>query len=119
LAQLPASSLSPEFKLARLGDEFKGRLFELFARTPARDFDVEALASSLGMSRRSLECKARAALGSSPARAFMAWKVSEAAKMLSSGSSVKEAAESLGFANQFHFSKVFKRVYGRAPSSRD
>jgi len=119
LAQAPASSFAPEFKLARLGDEFKGRLFELFSRTPAREFDAEALASALGMSRRSMECKVKASLGSSPARAFMAWKVSEAAKMLSSGLSVKQAAESLGFANQFHFSKVFKRVSGRAPSSRD
>jgi AraC-like DNA-binding protein len=35
--------------------------------------------------------------------------------LLESGLLVKEAAEQLGYANQFQFSRAFKRVYGLAP----
>ena len=36
--------------------------------------------------------------------------------MLYGKHSAKEAAAELGFANQFHFSRVFKKVFGFAPS---
>jgi AraC-like DNA-binding protein len=110
-------NLSPEFKGARGGGLLHSKALELFSKTPARDFDAAKLAAGLGMSRRSMELRFKAALGLSPAHLFMASKIEEASMLLSSGFSVKEASEELGFANPFHFSRVFKRLKGRPPSS--
>lgn len=43
-------------------------------------------------------------------------KMERACVMLSNGSSVKETAQSLGFANQNYFSATFKKRYGYSPS---
>lgn len=43
-------------------------------------------------------------------------KINAAVSMLKSGMTVRETAESLGFANQNYFSTVFKRLTGRTPS---
>lgn len=44
-------------------------------------------------------------------------KMRAAVKLLESGSTVREAAEALGFLNQNYFCTVFKRVMGKAPKS--
>lgn len=116
-ASIPSEFLSLPLKQIKTGDKFKNKLFDVFAKTMVKDFSPAALAAELGVSRRSLENKAKDLLGSSPEKAFMAWKAGEAAKLLASGLSVKETAAMLGFANQFHFSRVFKRFSGHPPSA--
>jgi AraC-like DNA-binding protein len=37
--------------------------------------------------------------------------------LLAEGLSVKETASRLNFSDQFHFSRVFKRITGHSPSS--
>lgn len=44
-------------------------------------------------------------------------KMRAAVKLLEGGSTVREAAEALGFVNQNYFCTVFKRVMGKAPKS--
>jgi len=52
----------------------------------------------------------------SPYQFLTRLKMNRAAELLlDSGLLVKEAAERLGYANQFQFSRAFKRVYGVAP----
>jgi AraC-like DNA-binding protein len=52
----------------------------------------------------------------SPYQFLTRLKMNRAAELLlESGLLVKEAAERLGYANQFQFSRAFKRVYGLAP----
>lgn len=52
----------------------------------------------------------------SPYQFLTRLKMNHAAELLvESGLLVKEAAERLGYANQFQFSRAFKRVYGLAP----
>lgn len=43
-------------------------------------------------------------------------KMERAMKMLESGCSVKQTASELGFYDEFHFSKGFKKYFGQAPS---
>jgi AraC-like DNA-binding protein len=117
LAQIPEPDLSAKFRSRRSGDSFKLKALELFASTPARDFDANELALALGMSRRAMESRFKDFFSSSPAHAFMAFKSAEAAKLLASGMGVKEAAEALGFANQFHFSRVCRKYAGAPPSA--
>jgi AraC-like DNA-binding protein len=54
---------------------------------------------------------------SSPYQYLMRLKMNRAADLLlNSGRLVKEVAEELGFADAYHFSRVFKKVHGLAPS---
>jgi AraC-like DNA-binding protein len=53
----------------------------------------------------------------SPHRALMAVKMAEAASLLvATGMSVIQIAASLGFSDPYHFSRVFKSVYGSSPA---
>lgn len=116
LSLIPEKLLSAKFRNRRSGDAFKLKALEEFANTPVRDFDARALAMALGMSRRTMEAKFKYCFGSSPAHAFMAFKSAEAVKLLAAGLGAKEASEALGFANQFHFSRVCRRYAGAPPS---
>ena len=118
IAQVPDELLSQEFKAIRGGSLFQARAREILDKTPVRDFSSSALSARLGMSKRAMEMRFKTLFGLSPERVFMAWKVEEAARLLASGFSVKEASDELGFANQFHFSRVFKRIAGRMPSAK-
>ena len=53
----------------------------------------------------------------SPAKYILGGKMKAARKMLLEGKSAGETASALGFYDQFHFSKSFKKFYGHAPSS--
>jgi AraC-like DNA-binding protein len=68
------------------------------------------------MSASALTQRCRAALGAAPAQALAAYRMDHAAALLHSGMRVKEVAEALGYADQFHFSRAFKRRHGKAPS---
>jgi len=53
-----------------------------------------------------------------PYRALIRLKMNYAAERLQSpGATVKQIAEETGFINQFHFSRVFKSVFGVSPRS--
>lgn len=55
--------------------------------------------------------------GESPHQVLMRLKMNEAAAQLAGGgSTVKSAAAAVGFADPYHFSRVFKRLYGVAPT---
>jgi AraC-like DNA-binding protein len=75
------------------------------------------LAKALGLGERALREACRVHLGTSPARAIMAYRLERAAELLrSSGLNVAQVAERLGFANPFHFARAFRRQHGVAPS---
>jgi AraC-like DNA-binding protein len=80
---------------------------------------VAELAAKAKMSPRHLTTLCRTMFGQGPARFLLQLKLRRAEEMLRYRSqSVKEVSEALGFANPYHFSRVFKRVYGRPPSER-
>ena len=115
---LPAESLSPQFLRRSAEQEFTGRLYRLFEERACENLTVDELASFLQMSRRSLSMKCRELLGDSPAKLFTRFKIQKAVLLLThTDRPVKEISYELGFENPYHFSRVFKRIHGTAPSA--
>jgi len=115
---LPVESLSPQFRRRSTEQEFAGRLYRLFEEHVQENLRVEELAALLKISKRSLSMKCRALLGDSPAQLFTRFKIQKAAQLLTyTDRPVKEISYELGFENPYHFSRVFKRIHGSAPSA--
>lgn len=97
---------------------FSASLFSVINEQLTRKLNVGELAATLGVSESSLAHKCRKILHCSPARLFQLVKMKRAMQMLKSTDMlVKEVSDYLGFENQFHFSRAFKKTFGKAPSS--
>lgn len=78
---------------------------------------VSDLVCHVGLSRSALAHAYRRQAGESPRHAIARLKIETAKRlMLQDGLSAKQCAERLGFATQFHFSRVFKRLESVSPS---
>ncbi|OGV56911.1 MAG: hypothetical protein A2X49_02065 [Lentisphaerae bacterium GWF2_52_8] len=117
VSAIPENCLSPQFRNCLHDDEFRGKVLAAFEKALKLRLGVRQIASLLGMSERALDYKFANVIGASPYKAFTCYKLDKAIALLEAGSTVKEAADALGFADQFHFSKVFKRHMGLNPSS--
>ena len=84
---------------------------------PERPWSVVALARSLRLAPRTVQQRFRQLTGDGPARWILQRRMTHARLMLQRGMPVNEAAERLGFANPFHFSRAFKHCMGMAPSA--
>ncbi len=112
---LPAAGLSASFTA---GDDFATRLQSACARLPAGVIRTAALARAMALSCRTLERRCRDELGCGPAEACSRWRMQRAGEMLRSTDwPVRVVSETLGFANPFHFSRVFTRVHGHPPAA--
>ena len=97
---------------------FAASLFSVINEQLTRKLNVGELASTLGVSESSLAHKCRKILHCSPARLFQLVKMNRAMQMLKyTDMLVKEVSDYLGFENQFHFSRAFKKTFGKAPSN--
>jgi len=67
------------------------------------------------MSVNSFAHRFREEAGESPAAFVRREKALTARRLLESGLSVTATAGQLGFANPYHFSRVFKQIHGVAP----
>ncbi|MBN1436420.1 MAG: helix-turn-helix domain-containing protein [Sedimentisphaerales bacterium] len=82
-----------------------------------RNLTRQELAEEFGLTPEYVNALFRKELGISPSRFMNRERILLACHyMQSEGLSVKEAAGRLGFCDQFHFSKVFKKVMGFPPS---
>ncbi len=75
------------------------------------------LESEFGYSYSHLDRVFRASFGTSALKRFEQLRMDEAATLLRSGRSIKEAASVLGYEDYYYFLKVFKRVKGVTPSA--
>ncbi|MBI4978991.1 MAG: helix-turn-helix transcriptional regulator [Spirochaetes bacterium] len=115
---LPQDVLAREFVDLSLLSGFRSRAVNLFQRNITHALSISAMAEALGMSESSFTHKCTAILGMPPMRAFMKCKIERAHLMLTqSDMSVGEVSDYLGFTNQYHFSRTFKRFWGKAPSA--
>lgn len=79
-------------------------------------FNVEALCRMMHCSRVTLYRLFQNGLNVSPGTYLSRYRIKQAARMLEMGISVKTAAVSCGYSDQFYFSRAFKQQMGVAPS---
>lgn len=116
---LPAAALSHAFRRLPEIETQRTQLAAVFADHLKANPTVVELATAAAMSPRHFTLLCHRLFGAAPARFLLQLKLHRAEEMLRyRGQRVKEVSEALGFANPFHFSRVYKRVYGRPPSKR-
>ena len=83
----------------------------------SHDISIDDVAKSVGVSRSHLYRVFMLNVGKSPIDYLTEYRVNEACKLLRAGHlSIAEVAVSVGFFDQFYFSRVFKRAKGVPPS---
>lgn len=96
---------------------FKNDLLKLFEENLSGKLNVGELANRMKMSESSVSHKCRDLFGLPPAKAFLHYKFQKAEPFVRhSQLTIKEISELFGFENQFHFSRLFKKVYGMSPN---
>ena len=88
----------------------------LLAVDTSRAWNVEELARALGMTARQFGYRFGKTTGAAPAFWLRERRIMAARRLLREGQSVSETADILGFANPYHFSRLFKSVTGVSPS---
>ena len=99
-----------------LPDPLPAAALKLLERHPERSWSVTELASALNASPRQLTYRLKTATGLSPALWIRQKRLAWAQRLLSEGHSVTETAALLGFANPYHFSRLFKAALNLTPS---
>lgn len=89
----------------------------LLDAAPAERPTVAQMAARLGLTPRQLLYQFGKASGEPLALWTRRRRIAAARRLLSQGLSVTQAAERLGYANPYHFSRVFKALTGSAPST--
>ena len=98
------------------GDALVRGLAGLIDAEPDARFTVAQLATSVNLTPRQLLYQFQKATGKPLALWIRERRIVAAQKLLGQGQSVSSVAAQLGFANPYHFSRVFKSVTGVAPS---
>ncbi len=94
-----------------LGDRVKGYLEQNY-RHP---ITVKAVAKALGVSESGLAHRYRRESGETLIQSLLRIRVEQSLPLLQSGQPLKNIAPEVGFANEFYYSKIFKRLYGVSP----
>ena len=95
------------------------RIKTLIHQSPERFYSNGELADKLGVSVKTAESKFKAAFGVTIHRYMLQFKADQAMAYFRNfpEMSVKEIAYNLGFYDEYHFSKQFKKVTGISPSA--
>ena len=81
------------------------------------DFNVDALADDVGISRAQLHRKMKEITGISSGKFLRNLRMEQAARLLREGRvNVTQVADSVGYNDQAHFSTAFKNHFGMSPS---
>lgn len=81
-----------------------------------KKINVAALSKQTGYSASFIHHRFKEDFGMSPAKYILGRKMKIAKQKLLEGKYVGETASELGFYDQFHFSKAFKKYFGHSPS---
>ena len=88
------------------------------AGLPDADFGADALADAVGLSRRQLGRRLKAALGTSPGAFLREIRMARAAQLLAQeAGTVSEVAYAVGYRDPAHFAKQFRKHHGAPPSA--
>jgi AraC-like DNA-binding protein/mannose-6-phosphate isomerase-like protein (cupin superfamily) len=113
----PASSLA-EWLLPQAAEkDFLVRLRRCFAQNIHHSASVESMAAELGIGERTLGLRCAELLHTSPAKAFLRFKIERARHLLRrTEMPVKAIGYHLGFSSPYHFSRAYKQIYHHAPT---
>jgi len=97
--------------------DFSKNLLGFFANNIGANLGLNQMARAMAMSERSLSARCRTGFSCSPTRLFVRFKMERARTLLmQTDRPIKEISRYLGFENPYHFSTVYKRVHGIAPT---
>lgn len=98
------------------GDRYLQMCYGYMENAYSETLTVEALASHLNVSRSYLYRIFKSAMGVSPQRAILDFRLEKASQLIGKGNiSLTEIALSCGFCDLSHFSKAYKDKYGIRP----
>jgi AraC-like DNA-binding protein len=115
---MPAGGATPAAGAATARPAWLVRALDLLERDSgaADDPSLEALASACGMGYESFRKKFTQLIGKPPARYALERRIDRARQLLARHPFTnKELADLLGFHDEFHFAKTFKKLTGRTP----
>lgn len=118
--QIPEEELSEPDATAQEDRAFTDRLYAIFQQRMADEkFNVNILATQMGMSRSQLFKRVREVTGESPKQLLNKIRLQSAEKLLQEGNmTVSEVADATGWNSVSYFSKSFKRRFGRSPKNK-
>lgn len=103
---------------AGLGDRFVSRALALMHEQPARDWTVDDLAASVGLSRSALAQRFTEFIGQPPIQYLTRWRLTIAAQRLRSEQTpLARIAEDSGYDSEAAFNRAFKRALGTTPAA--
>jgi AraC-like DNA-binding protein len=104
--------------LGALRDKQIGQALHLIHREPNRDWALGSLASAVGMSRSAFAARFTELVRTPVMQYVTRWKMHAAELSLrEERASLSDIADGLGYSSEAAFSRAFKRVTGRSPSS--
>lgn len=117
LANLMLQTTEQEKRPPDLASQYVVHAIQFIQFNYSRDIGVDDIANAVGVSRSHLYRVFISNLGQSPIEYLTEFRIREACALLqSSGLTVAEVAYSVGFLDQFYFSRIFKKVKGVPPS---
>ncbi|MFK4771809.1 cupin domain-containing protein [Rhizobium sp. ZW T2_16] len=116
-AHVEDSSSPKQGWLAAVSDKRLKSVIEAIHADPARDWTIERLARTAGMSRSAFAVHFKSVLRQTPVEYLTSWRVHFASTMLlKSSAPISEVARRAGYGSDAAFNKVFKRITGHTPS---
>lgn len=104
------------------GNTFKDpimlKALQIMHNEPNKDWTVEELAQSVGLSRSGFALKFKQSLGDSPLSYLTTLRIFKATKLLNTTDyTLEKVANLIGYKDAFSFSKTFKRLVGLSPKT--
>lgn len=101
-----------------LNDPIILQSLQLMHSEPDKEWTVEGLAQSVGLSRSGFALKFKQALGDSPLNYLTTLRIFKATDLLNNTDyNLEKVAHLVGYKDAFSFSKTFKRLTGMSPKS--
>ena len=97
-------------------DDVIYRIHDEIVDHPEQNYTLAALAQKADLSIGTFSSCFRRIFGKSPMKYVLEHKIKHSIILLMTGNSVKETARTLGFYDEYYFSKQFKKQVGCAPS---
>ena len=120
LERLPPSG-KPDYLYELGGDaaagNLSGRVKEYLEQNFKRRITVKMIARALGVSESGLSHRYRQESGETLFDTLLRIRVEQSLPLLQSGKRLKNIAPEVGFSNEFYYSRIFKRIYGKPPAS--